>query len=90
MDIIGILIWIVVGLLAGIIAKFIMPGRQGGGFILTTILGILGALLGGFIVRLIPGISIPTGQLSIPSIIAAVVGALVILFVFGLIFGKRR
>ena len=43
----GILSWIVLGLLAGIIAKWIMPGRDGGGFILTTILGIIGAIVGG-------------------------------------------
>ena len=42
----GILSWIVLGLLAGIIAKWIMPGRDGGGFILTTILGIIGAIVG--------------------------------------------
>ena len=45
----GWLIWIVLGLVAGVIAKFIMPGRDPGGFIVTIIIGIVGALVGGFI-----------------------------------------
>ncbi|HRG99390.1 MAG TPA: GlsB/YeaQ/YmgE family stress response membrane protein [Polyangiaceae bacterium] len=44
----GILSWALFGLLAGLLAKFIMPGRDGGGFIATTLLGIVGAVLGGF------------------------------------------
>jgi uncharacterized membrane protein YeaQ/YmgE (transglycosylase-associated protein family) len=47
----SILIWIVFGLVVGIIAKLLMPGRDPGGFIVTTLLGIAGALLGGFIGR---------------------------------------
>jgi uncharacterized membrane protein YeaQ/YmgE (transglycosylase-associated protein family) len=45
----GILSWIVLGLVAGILAKWIMPGRDGGGFILTVLLGIVGAFVGGWI-----------------------------------------
>ena len=44
----GILSWIVFGLIAGLIAKFVMPGKDGGGFITTTLLGVVGAVLGGF------------------------------------------
>ena len=47
----SILIWIVFGLVVGVIAKLLMPGRDPGGFIVTTLLGIAGALLGGFIGR---------------------------------------
>lgn len=47
----GILSWIVFGLVVGIIAKLLMPGRDPGGFIITILLGIVGALLGGFIGR---------------------------------------
>jgi uncharacterized membrane protein YeaQ/YmgE (transglycosylase-associated protein family) len=47
----GILGWIVFGLVVGIVAKFLMPGRDPGGFIVTALLGIVGALLGGFIGR---------------------------------------
>ncbi len=45
----GILSWIIFGLIAGVIAKLIMPGRDGGGFILTCILGIVGAVVGGWL-----------------------------------------
>ena len=45
----GILTWIVLGLVAGFLAKFIMPGEQGGGIILTIVLGVVGALVGGFL-----------------------------------------
>ena len=45
----GLLGWIVFGLVVGVVAKFLMPGRDGGGIIVTTILGIVGALIGGFI-----------------------------------------
>jgi uncharacterized membrane protein YeaQ/YmgE (transglycosylase-associated protein family) len=45
----GILAWIIFGLIAGALAKFIMPGQQGGGIILTIVLGIVGAIVGGFI-----------------------------------------
>ena len=45
----GIVSWIVFGLIAGVVAKFFMPGKDGGGFIVTTLLGILGAIVGGFI-----------------------------------------
>lgn len=47
----GIIVWIVFGLLVGIVAKVLMPGRDPGGFILTALLGIAGALVGGFIGR---------------------------------------
>lgn len=77
----GILAWIVLGLLAGIIAKWIMPGRDGGGFILTTILGIIGAIVGGWLGAM-AGIGGPVGSFSLGGLVTAVIGALVILAVF--------
>ena len=77
----GILAWIVLGLLAGIIAKWIMPGRDGGGFILTTILGIIGAVVGGWLGAMV-GIGGPVGSFSLGGLVTAVIGALVILAVF--------
>jgi uncharacterized membrane protein YeaQ/YmgE (transglycosylase-associated protein family) len=75
----GILSWIVFGLLAGLVAKFVMPGKDGGGFITTTALGILGAIVGGFIgTRL--GWGSVTG-FNLPSFGLAVGGALVLLVV---------
>jgi uncharacterized membrane protein YeaQ/YmgE (transglycosylase-associated protein family) len=79
----GWLIWIVLGLVAGIIAKFIMPGRDPGGFIVTIIIGIVGALVGGFIsVQL--GYGDVTG-FDIKSIIIAVLGALLLLFLYRMV-----
>ncbi|MGG7446604.1 GlsB/YeaQ/YmgE family stress response membrane protein [Kosakonia oryzendophytica] len=80
----GILAWIVFGLIAGVIAKLIMPGRDGGGFILTCILGIVGAVVGGWLAtRLGYGGDI-TG-FNLHSFIVAVVGAIVVLAVFRLL-----
>lgn len=76
----GILSWILFGLIAGILAKWIMPGRDGGGFIVTTILGIAGAFVGGFIGSLVGLGSV--GSFSIGSFLTAICGALLLLFVF--------
>lgn len=77
------IIWIVLGLVAGLLAKWIMPGRDPGGFIVTIILGIVGALVGGFIsVKL--GFGDVTG-FNLPSIIIAVLGAMLLLFLYRLV-----
>lgn len=76
----GWLSWIVFGLIAGIIAKFIMPGRDPGGFIITIIIGILGAVLGGWLATQF-GLGDVTG-FDIRSFIIAVVGALILLFIY--------
>ena len=79
--------YIVIGLLGGAIAKAILPGRQGGGWIATIVLGIVGALLGGFIGGAILHISY-TKIFSFQGLITAVVGSLVVLVIYGLI--RRR
>jgi uncharacterized membrane protein YeaQ/YmgE (transglycosylase-associated protein family) len=79
----GILSWIVFGLIAGFIAKFLMPGRDPGGFIITIILGIAGAVVGGLIGRAL-GFGEVTG-FDFRSFLIAVVGALVLLFVYRLL-----
>ena len=76
----GWLIWIILGLVAGIIAKFIMPGRDPGGFIITIIIGIVGALLGGFISSRL-GFGDVTG-FNLPSIIIAVLGSILLLVIY--------
>lgn len=84
----GILAWIVLGLLAGGLAKLIIPGDQPGGCIMTTLLGIVGALLGGFI-----GSSLGYGgveEFSWASLGWAIFGSLLLLVVFGLIFRKKK
>lgn len=79
----GILAWIVLGLIAGAIAKAIMPGRDPGGFIITAVIGIVGAVIGGFLGNMLFGIGGVSG-VDIRSILLAVVGALVLLWVYRL------
>jgi uncharacterized membrane protein YeaQ/YmgE (transglycosylase-associated protein family) len=79
----GIISWIVLGLIAGALAKWLMPGKDGGGLIITTLLGIGGAMVGGYIGSFI-GLGSATG-LSIPSILTATAGAFLILFAYRLI-----
>lgn len=81
------LAWIVLGLIAGAIAKAIYPGHQGGGILATIVLGVLGALVGGYLGNLFLGTSGGAiyGALTLPSIIFAILGAIVLLFVWGLL-----
>ena len=76
----GILSWIILGLIAGILAKWIMPGKDGGGFIVTVLLGVAGAFVGGWIGSFL-GLG-TTGGLSIGSIFTATAGAFILLFVY--------
>ncbi len=79
----GIISWILVGLIAGLLAKWIMPGTGPGGFIVTVLVGMAGASLGGFIVGILGG-SGATG-FNVWSILVATLGAIVLLFLYGLI-----
>jgi uncharacterized membrane protein YeaQ/YmgE (transglycosylase-associated protein family) len=86
---VGIVGWIVLGLLAGLIAKAIMPGAERLGIILTTLLGIGGALLGGFIAAALgPGDPIDE-FFDLSTWVAAILGALVILAVWNAISQRR-
>jgi uncharacterized membrane protein YeaQ/YmgE (transglycosylase-associated protein family) len=86
----GILGWIVLGLVAGAIAKLILPGRQGGGWIITLILGIVGALLGGFLGSVL--FNAPLQDFfSLQTWLLAIGGSIVVLLIYGLITrGSRR
>jgi uncharacterized membrane protein YeaQ/YmgE (transglycosylase-associated protein family) len=77
--------WIIIGLIAGALAKLIMPGDDPGGFIITIILGIAGALVGGFLAGLI-GIG---GGGIIWSIIIATIGAIILLAIYRAVAGGR-
>ena len=88
---ISLIIWIILGFLAGYLAKAIMPGPDGGGFILTTILGIVGAVVGGFIGSLFgfPMVSsFDNIGGSIPSFIFSIIGAIIVLAVYRLATGR--
>mgnify|MGYP000964762618 FL=1 len=82
----GFLSWVLLGLIAGILAKWIMPGKDGGGFIMTTILGVIGSFAGGYIGSLV-GIG-TTQSFSMMGVATATVGALIVLFVYKKIFNK--
>jgi uncharacterized membrane protein YeaQ/YmgE (transglycosylase-associated protein family) len=77
----GILAWIILGLIAGAIAKALMPGRDPGGFIVTALIGIVGAVIGGFLGNMIFGIGGVSG-VDIRSILISVVGALLLLWIY--------
>lgn len=79
----GILTWIVMGLIVGVLAKFIMPGTGPGGIIATIILGIVGALIGGFVGTEL-GLGSVTG-FNVVSFLLAIAGAVILLFLFKLI-----
>lgn len=76
----GILTWIILGLVVGVIAKLIMPGKDPGGFIITIILGVAGAFVGGFIGQFI-GFGPVTG-LNVKSLLLAVGGAVILLIIY--------
>lgn len=76
----GILSWIVLGLLAGALAKWLMPGKDGGGWIVTMVLGIAGSFVGGFLGSFV-GFGSANG-LSLASIGTATAGAFILLFVY--------
>lgn len=78
----GILTWIIFGLIAGAIAKLIMPGTQGGGWLITIILGIIGAFVGGFIGSFLGWGT--TDSFDFRSMLLAVGGALIVLWVYGM------
>ena len=78
--------WIIFGLIVGIVGKFLMPGRDPGGFIVTILLGIAGALLGGFIGRALGFYN--EGEPA--GFIMAVLGAIVLLAIYRAVIGRRR
>jgi len=82
----GILMTIVIGFIAGVVAKLIMPGRnEPSGFVLTTILGVVGAMVATFLGQALGWYSAGEGA----GFIGAVVGAIVVLFVWGLVARRR-
>ena len=92
--VVNILLWCLFGLIAGAVAQYIMPGRDPGqsanvqGFLITTALGIVGAVIGGYLSSLLFGWDV-TG-FNLPSFVIAIVGALVLLFVYRLMAPARR
>ncbi|MFK0238808.1 GlsB/YeaQ/YmgE family stress response membrane protein [Streptomyces vinaceus] len=87
----GIIAWILIGLLAGIIAKLLLPGKDPGGIIVTTLIGIAGGLLGGWLGKVIFGVDSIDGFFDLSTWIAAIVGSLILLIIYRLLTrGKRH
>jgi uncharacterized membrane protein YeaQ/YmgE (transglycosylase-associated protein family) len=86
---VGIIGWILLGFLAGVIAKALMPGEERGGCIITTLLGIAGALLGGFLASIF-GLGDPIDEFfDLSTWVAAIIGAVVLLAVWRAVNGRR-
>jgi uncharacterized membrane protein YeaQ/YmgE (transglycosylase-associated protein family) len=86
----NLIAWIFLGLMSGAIAKAFYPGRQGGGIIATLILGVVGAFAGGTIMTLITErkFDLNAPNLSVPGIIVSVLGAMLVIFIWGLVTRK--
>ncbi|MGK2308855.1 GlsB/YeaQ/YmgE family stress response membrane protein [Cutibacterium sp. V947] len=85
----GFFAWIILGLIAGAIAKAIMPGKQGGGILVTLLLGVVGAVLGGWLGSLI--FDKPLGTFwNLWTWLVSIVGALIVLWIWGAITKKKN
>jgi len=87
----NIIAWIILGLLAGAIAKAVVPGSQGGGWLQTLILGVVGAFIGGTLMTFIQTGSLQLGApgLSIPGVAVAVLGAIIAIYLNGLLLRRN-
>lgn len=83
----GIISWILLGLVAGALAKFILPGKQPGGCLVTTLIGIVGAVIGGFLGKFVGLGKVESFDLG--GIFIATVGAILFLIIWGMINKKK-
>jgi uncharacterized membrane protein YeaQ/YmgE (transglycosylase-associated protein family) len=83
----NLIAWVVLGLLAGAIAKAIVPGPQGGGWLSTLVLGVIGAFVGGSLFTFIQTgtLALTAPGLSIPGVFVAVLGAIIAIYLYGLV-----
>ncbi|WP_350270466.1 GlsB/YeaQ/YmgE family stress response membrane protein [Brevibacterium sp. CBA3109] len=85
----GFIAYLILGLIAGVIAKMILPGRQGGGWIATLILGVIGAALGGWIGSAVFGVGV-SSFFDISTWLCAIGGSLIVLIIWGFITGRKH
>jgi uncharacterized membrane protein YeaQ/YmgE (transglycosylase-associated protein family) len=86
----GIIGWIILGLLAGAIAKLILPGDDPGGIIVTMIIGIVGALLGGFLAQVLFGNDTVDEFFDISTWLTAIIGSIILLLLYRVVVGRGR
>src|ERR1700724_541330 len=84
----SLLAWIVLGLMAGLVARALVPGRDPGGCVITILVGIAGALVGGWLSTLL-GFGGLAGGLDVRNLVIALLGAIVLLVLWRLLFGRR-
>jgi len=83
------LAFLLLGLIAGAIAKLILPGKQGGGWLITLLLGVVGALLGGWLGSVLFGVGLEEFW-DLSTWLLAIGGAIVVLLIYGLVVNRRR
>ncbi len=81
----GVIGWIIFGLIVGVIAKLLMPGRDPGGFVITIVIGIVGSLLGGWIGRAVGWYGPNQGA----GFLMSIVGAVILLAIYHMLFVRR-
>ncbi|MFJ7119796.1 GlsB/YeaQ/YmgE family stress response membrane protein [Streptomyces albogriseolus] len=86
----GIIAWIFIGLIAGAIAKALMPGKDPGGIIITMLIGIAGGLLGGFLGKVIFGVDSIDGFFDLSTWIAAIIGSVILLALYRAFAGRSH
>ena len=86
----GIIAWIILGLAAGRVAKMLVPGRDRFGLVITALVGIAGAVLGGFVATRLFDVSGTQGFFNLSTWVTAIAGAAVLLFAYHLISGQNR
>lgn len=84
----GLISWVLFGLVAGIVAKLLMPGRDPGGCIVTSLIGIAGAVLGGFLATQLGFGGVAAWDLR--SFVVAVIGAILLLVIYRALSGRKR
>jgi uncharacterized membrane protein YeaQ/YmgE (transglycosylase-associated protein family) len=77
-------VWVLVGLIAGILAKWVMPGPDPGGIVVTALIGIVGAFIGGWVLGVL-GFAGSTGSFGLGSILTATLGAVILLAIYRLL-----
>ena len=85
----GFIAFLILGLIAGAIAKAILPGRQGGGWLITLLLGVIGAFVGGWLGSLL--FNVPLNDFfSISTWLLAIGGSIIVLLVYSAVFNRRK